>query len=76
MKYHQCDQGASTPQAPGCLRCGGQLASFGTRGFRFGGMTGAVKLVLGEWAELGEDELKLEVLACPACRRIEFQLAG
>ena len=36
-----------------------ELASMGVEEFRTGGTSGGWKLVFGEWAELGEDKLKL-----------------
>ena len=60
-------------QVPKCIWCGKQMQSVGVREFRTGGTTGGWKLVLGEWAELGEGMMKLEVLACPACRRVDFR---
>ena len=53
-------------QVPKCIWCGQQMQSVGVREFRTGGTTGGWKLVFGEWAELGEGMMKLEVLACPA----------
>ena len=55
-----------------CIR---DSTSMGTHDFRFGGMTGGFKLLLGEWAELNEEKLRLEVLACPDCRRVELRVA-
>ncbi len=57
-----------------CLRCGGQLQSIGVEGFRVGGSSGGWKLVFGEWAELGEGLLSLEVLACTQCRKVELRV--
>jgi hypothetical protein len=57
-----------------CLRCGSDLRSIGVEDFRTGGTTGGWKLVFGEWAELGEQMLRLEVLACPQCRRVELRV--
>ena len=57
-----------------CLRCGGQLQSIGVEGFRVGGSSGGWKLVFGEWAELGEGLLSLEVLACTQCRKAELRV--
>ena len=51
-----------------CIACKGDLQSIGTERFRVGGTTGGWKLLFGEWAELGEDMLSFEVLACTACR--------
>ena len=56
-----------------CLRCGGQLTSMGVEEFRIGGSSGGWKLLFGEWAELGENMLPLEVLACERCRKVEFR---
>ena len=74
MKYHQCGADAGMEETTACLGCGTRLATLGTRDFRFGGMTGGVKLILGEWAELSEEKLRFEVLACPDCRRVELRL--
>jgi hypothetical protein len=41
---------------------------------RTGGSRGAWKLIFGEWAELGEGTMKVELLACPNCRRLELRL--
>ena len=61
---------------PKCLWCGQQMQSVGVREFRTGGTTGGWKLVFGEWAELGEGMMSLEVLACPVCRRVDFRAGG
>jgi hypothetical protein len=63
---------ATDPNA--CLRCGGQLQSIGREEFRVGGSSGGWKMVFGEWAELGEDLLPLEVLACTQCRKVEMRV--
>ena len=57
-----------------CLRCGGSLKSIGVEQFRVGGSSGGWKMVFGEWAELGEELLSLEVLACPQCRKVEMRV--
>jgi hypothetical protein len=59
-----------------CLRCSGALSSLGVRELRAGGMTGAAHLLLGQWAEIGEEKLAVEILVCNACRRLEFVAAG
>lgn len=68
----------SDPQVPEplCIWCGTQMQSMGVHEFRVGGTTGGWKLLFGEWAELGEGMLKLEVLACAACHRVDFRVAG
>ena len=57
-----------------CLRCGKPLNTFGVQEFRLGGTTGGWKLFLGEWAELGEDMMGLEVLACRGCGKVELRI--
>jgi hypothetical protein len=62
---------ATDPNA--CLRCGAQLQSIGIEQFRVGGSSGGWKMLFGEWAELGEELLSLEVLACTQCRKVEVR---
>ena len=57
-----------------CLRCGGPLRSMGVEQFRVGGTSGGWKLLFGEWAELGEQLLPLELLACANCRHVEARV--
>jgi len=62
------------PTAGPCPNCCGPLSSLGVERFRTGGTTGGWKMLFGEWAELGEQMLDLEVLGCPKCRRVEFRI--
>lgn len=57
-----------------CLRCGGELRSIGVEQFRVGGNSGGWKLLFGEWAELGEELLSLEVFGCLGCRKVEMRV--
>ncbi len=57
-----------------CLRCGQPIESMGVEAFRVGGSSGGWKLLFGEWAELGEGMLNLEVLACRACGHVELRI--
>ena len=59
-----------------CPHCGGNLVSLGVDRLRFGGTRGTWKLLFGELAEVDEEVLPVQVLACQACRRMEFRLAG
>jgi hypothetical protein len=61
-------------QNTACLRCGGAMTSMGVEEFRVGGTSGGWKLLFGEWAELGEDMLALEILACSSCHRVELRV--
>jgi len=68
------EQAAPDPTAGPCPNCGGPLSSLGVERFRTGGTTGGWKMLFGEWAELGEQMLDLEVLGCRKCRRVEFRI--
>lgn len=57
-----------------CLRCGSPLTSMGVEEFRTGGTSGGWKLIFGEWAELGEEKLTLEVFACARCGHVELRV--
>jgi hypothetical protein len=57
-----------------CLRCDVELRDLGPAEFRVGGTSGGWKLFFGEWAELGEDMVTLDLLACPKCRHVELRL--
>ena len=58
-----------------CLRCGAAIESMGIEEFRTGGTSGGIKLLIGEWGELGEQKLPFELLVCPSCRYTEFRAA-
>ena len=57
-----------------CLRCGAELHFFGTEQLRVGGTSGGWKLLFGEWAEVAEEMLKVDMYACPRCRKIELRI--
>lgn len=46
----------------------------GVEEFRVGGTSGGWKLLFGEWAELGEDMIKLEIRACSVCAHVELRV--
>jgi hypothetical protein len=56
-----------------CLRCGAPVEALGVHELRTGGSTGAAHLLFGQWAELGEDKISVEIFACRVCRRLEFR---
>ena len=62
------------PSLDACLRCGWPIQSMGIDEFRVGGTTGGWKLLFGEWAELGEGLLRLEVFACGTCHKVELRV--
>jgi hypothetical protein len=48
----------------------------GRESFPVGGTGGGWKLLFGELAEVGEEMLPFEVLACSVCRRVELRVPG
>jgi hypothetical protein len=48
------------------------MESLGQLPIRTGGTSGGWHLLLGDWAEMSEGVLPLDVYRCPTCRRIEF----
>ncbi len=55
-----------------CIACGNIFRFLYNANFRIGGTSGGWKIVFGEWAELGEQMLPMEVYACPICGKIEL----
>jgi hypothetical protein len=55
-----------------CAVCGEPMQSLGQLPIRTGGTSGAWHLVLGEWADMAEGVLPLDVFRCTRCRRVEF----
>ena len=69
------DQDSAMPRdTDRCLRCGAPVYSLGIEEFRVGGTTGGWKLLFGEWAELGEGKLPLDVRACTICRTVDLRV--
>jgi len=60
-------------QSEMCVRCKTPLSYVGVVDFRTGGTTGATLLFLGEWAEMSEEKLSLELFNCPQCRMVELK---
>jgi hypothetical protein len=55
-----------------CSYCGQNAQFVYTAQFRVGGTSGGAKLILGEWAELGESMIPMYVFVCPNCGKIEL----
>jgi DNA-directed RNA polymerase subunit RPC12/RpoP len=55
-----------------CYSCGREMHFAQRIPFRIKGTPGLYKLVIGEWAELGEDLLNFDVYVCPSCGEIRF----
>lgn len=55
-----------------CYACNSSMQSLGQLPIRTGGIKGGWHLLLGEWADMTEGVLPLDVYRCPQCKRIEF----
>lgn len=53
-----------------CQTCNVEMELAEKANFRVGGTSGGWKLLFGEWAEVGESMIPLEVYVCPQCGRI------
>jgi hypothetical protein len=65
---------ASEATTETCLGCKGPLQSLGVEHFRVGGVSGGWAALMGQWAEIGEGMLDMELFACPTCRRVELRV--
>ena len=55
-----------------CTACGENAQYIYTAEFRIGGTSGGMKLIFGEWAELGETMIPMYVFVCPRCGKVEL----
>jgi predicted RNA-binding Zn-ribbon protein involved in translation (DUF1610 family) len=55
-----------------CSACGYAARYLYTAKFRIGGTSGGWKLLFGEWAELGEEMVPLNVYVCSNCGKVEL----
>lgn len=55
-----------------CYACQSKMQSLGQLPIRTGGVKGAWHLLLGDWADVAEGILPLDVYRCPQCKRVEF----
>ena len=55
-----------------CVRCRTEMKSLGQIPIRVGGTSGGWHLLLGEWADMTEGVLPLDVYRCDTCTRVEF----
>ena len=69
------EPGAATTRDPrNCLYCDIELKQIGRDKFRVGGSSGGMKLLFGEWAELGEEMVTFDLWGCPQCRTVVFRV--
>jgi hypothetical protein len=57
---------------PPCPVCRTPLRPLGQIPVRTGGTSGGWHLLFGEWADVGEGVMPLDVYRCPQCSRLEF----
>lgn len=55
-----------------CNACGQNAQLLYTAEFRIGETSGGWKLFFGEWAELGESMIPMNVYVCPNCGKVEL----
>lgn len=55
-----------------CSNCGRDAQFVYTAEFRIGGTSGGIKLLIGEWGELGERMIPMYVFVCPNCGKVEL----
>ena len=55
-----------------CIGCHGEMERLAQVPVRVGGTTGGWHLLVGDWADMTERILKLDVYRCDTCRRVEF----
>ncbi len=55
-----------------CTNCGENAQYVYTAKFRSGGTSGGIKLLIGEWGELGEAMIPMYVFVCPNCGKVEL----
>jgi len=55
-----------------CTFCGQNAQYVYTAEFRVGGTSGGIKLLIGEWGELGEKMIPMYVFVCPNCGKVEL----
>jgi hypothetical protein len=57
-----------------CPQCRTYMECLGIKQFRTGGKTGGWHLLLGDFAEMQERFLKLEMWVCTQCKQVLFYL--
>ena len=55
-----------------CPACRTEMESLGQLPIRVGGTTGGWHLLLGNWADMRESIMPLDVFRCGTCKRVEF----
>ena len=55
-----------------CFVCKNQMLSLGAIPIRVGGTSGGWHLLFGEWADVGEKTLSIDMYRCDHCRRVDM----
>ena len=55
-----------------CFACKSTMQSLGQLPIRVGRSSGGWHLLLGEWADMTEGVMPLDVYRCAQCKRVEF----
>lgn len=55
-----------------CSMCKSEMQSLGQLPIRIGGTSGKWHMLFGEWADLSEEVMPLDVYRCGTCKRVEF----
>lgn len=55
-----------------CAACKSEMQSLGQLPIRVGGTSGGWHMLFGNWADMSEDVIPLDVFRCATCKRIEF----
>lgn len=63
-------------QQMSCTRCNSPLDLVGEEDFRTGGSTGIAAMFLGNFNQLNEGILALQMYRCAQCGHVEFFLPG
>ena len=55
-----------------CFTCKSEMDTLGQLPIRLGGTTGVRHLLMGNWADVKESLMPLDVYRCGTCRHVEF----
>jgi NAD-dependent dihydropyrimidine dehydrogenase PreA subunit len=56
-----------------CVYCRVPLQFWEAEELRSGGSTGAGRMLLGQWGELGEHKVGVQLYVCPRCGTVVFR---
>jgi len=62
----------TAPAAFLCFVCNNPMMPLGAIPVRVGGTSGGWHLLIGEWADVGEKTLSIDMYRCNQCRRVDM----